>query len=421
MNNGRWYRRNDRGWLALAFRALPLVLCLPHLALSGDDSGVLARSKNVQEFADWIESTERATGKPPTDREFAKKAVESRYLRSELIDCWTLLIEAHDAFVSKQDLIELIQAKRAAIHDVHCKYAFQQERLGKDGEMFVALQEENTFFQSGAKLRIKSRRQLGSDVTLSDTSYDGSFVQYVDLSPSLNTPNASIRKLAGRSDYFRTYDVLANAMLLNSDVDLGIVGARAYDLLELLNAKMVILQELEEVDGRMCLVINDSLFRVYLDVDRNFSVVRVDGERFVTEIVDGVNVATGYQLAHQRKLSAFKDHGAGIWLPHKMETTILEEGSAVIREVTEVVELAVNEGVDDDLFVDIIPEGAFVFDSIREASYRYGDDASIEGTLGSEVDARRRRIRWGLVVVNLVVLCGLAIWHFWRRSSKPAH
>jgi hypothetical protein len=256
-------------------------------------------------------------------------------------------------------------------------------------------------------------REAGSEAILSECCYNGNFVQSVDL--SLDTPNASIHKLRGYTDYYRTYDVLANAMLLDCDVDLGVAGLRPYDLLELLNAdETILLQVLEEVDGRMCLVVTDSVFRVYLDVERDFSVLRLDGERLA---FDEAGRAVGYRLEHTRRFEAITDHGSGLWLPHKMETTFLNDEKVVNRKKTEVLELAVNEGVDENAFENIIPKGAFVFDSIRAASYRYGEEASIEATLGAAVGKGRTRIRWVLVIANVVALCvigGL----FWRRRAR---
>lgn len=406
------------------FRAIALALCMAQIASAQDGSEAAPNSENERNATDWvdstkqwIESTSRNTGSPPTDRQFAKRAVESHASSNELPPCWRALVKAHQAIVSKQDLIELIQAKRASIHDLRCKYTFRQEKLDEHGALAVVFRAENLFFRSGAKLRMHSTYWRGpsSEPTISEYCYNGSFVQSVDW--SLNTPNASVHKLRGYSDYYRTYDVLANAMLLDCDTDLGVVGLRPYDLLELLNAEgVIILQELEEVDGRRCLVVTDSVFRVYLDVERDFTVLRLDGERLA---FDKFGRAIGYRLEHTRRFEAITDHGNGLWLPHTMETTFLEDEKVVNRKRTDVLELALNEGA-DDVFGNIIPKRAFVFDSIRGASYRYGEEASIEGTLGAAVDDRTTRIRWVLLIVNVVAVCVIGF-VFWRRRAKHVH
>jgi hypothetical protein len=404
-----------------AVRAVALGLCLAQIALAQDGLSVAASLGDGQTNADWvdstkqwIESTTRATGSPPTDRQLAERAAAARASFKEFPACWKALLKAHQAIVTKQDLIEVIRAKRESIHDVRCKYTFQQERLDDTGALALVFRARNLFCRSGVRLRLHSTywRGSSSESSVSEHCYNGSFVQFVDW--SLHTPNASIDRLRGYSDYYRTYDVLANAMLLDCDVDLGVVGLRPFDLLELLNAEeTILLQELEEVDGRKCLVLTDSAFRAYLDVERDFSVTGLDVERLV---FDEMGRAIVYRLDDTRRFEAITDHGSGIWLPHRMETTFLKNGVIVIRETTDVSELAVNEGVDDSVFENIIPQGAFVFDSIRGASYNYGEEASIEGTLGAAVGARTTRIRWVLVIVNVVAICviGGLLWH--RRA-----
>ncbi|QGQ25629.1 hypothetical protein F1728_24395 [Gimesia benthica] len=432
MSNNSWLKLYWMHGLcrSVQFRAVAIVLCLTQIVLGQDAPKSTPSSENenqkvsnwIESTKKWITSTKRNSGNPPTDRQLSERAVEAGASPDEFMACWKILLKEQQPVVSKSDLIELIKAKRASIHDMYCKYKFQWEELDENDELSETFRVENSFFRSGVKLRMHAKNWKGSSPkpTDSDISYNGDYVQYVDF--SLKTPNASISKLRGYNDFYFPYDVLANAMLLNSDVDLGLKGARPYDLLEMLGGKYtLLLQRLEEVDGRECLVATDTMFRVYLDVERDFSVIRFES---VSLVLDSSVVAKiiDYQLDYTRRFESMKNYGNGLWLPHKIETTSLKDGKVINRQITEVSEMTVNEGVNDNIFNDIIPKGAFVFDSIQNASYRYGENQSIEGTLEDEMKnaVKRGQTQWALIIINIVFVCAMIGWMLWRRHSQDA-
>ena len=116
------------------------------------------------------------------------------------------------------------------------------------------------------------------------------------------------------------------------------------------------------------------------------------------------------------------DHGNGLWFPHKIISRSFEKNKDLTRQITEVQKLTINEGIKDKEFNEVIPEGAFVYDRIRNASYRYGENPSIEGALGEAMNkpSKRSRLQWGLVFLNIIFVCALIGWMLWRRYSQDA-
>lgn len=367
---------------------------------------------------EWIDGFSKENGAPPTDRDFAAQAVASHTEASDLAKSWQHLIRSQHPIVTKSDLIDLVRAKIASIHDFRCKYIFEARRLEND-VMTLTRREENSFRRSGSMLRIHCSRlnATASAPVVSEYCYNGNFVESVRW--PIKSPNASIGELHGRADYFRYFDILASVMLVDSDVDLGMGTATCYDLIKLLEVDYaIILQSPEVFEGRSCLVVSNAMFRVFLDVERGLSVVGVESQAIECKSSEGNrSITTSYPMTYVRRLESLTDYGNGIWLPQKVEAIHFANGRKVSREVTEVIEMAVNKGIADSEFSNIIPEGAFVSDGIRKASYVYGDNASIQGAISDAINGvsrRTQRVQLGLVIANLLVFAGLFGW-LWRR------
>jgi hypothetical protein len=410
------YSRFTKFWLLAILTVITIVIFADQCEAqprSGE------RSEKLQELLDWIRTPAPDSGSPRTDLELAEKLIQTRSTHNELTECWKVLSEQQSPIISKQDLIELIETKRAAIHDLHYKYRFRHDRLEGAAAPIPVFQEENTFASSGSKLYIHSSRIQGANSAATAVcSYDANFVRYVDL--SRRSANGSIRALSGRADFFRVFDGLARSMLLKCTIDLQQSGAHAYDLVELLKAKeTILLQSLEEADGRMCLVATEGVFRVYLDPQCDFSVVRLDGYTFVSQPVQNGGAIIGYKRISERTLHDCINYDNGLWLPSKTIVTFFKNDKAISRETTDVSEVRVNKGVDESLFADVIPVGTTVFDSIRGATYTYGSDATIEGTLSSVAHRHDGWSRIVFIVINVIAALVLG-WMVWRRRLQRA-
>jgi hypothetical protein len=389
-------------------------------------SGFAQESDRVASVLRWMDATRQASGKPPTDLELSRKAANMRLTHYEFVKCWQAFKNQNRAIVTKEELLQLTEAKRAAIHDVRCKYRFQRDEANADKPGLVTTYwEENTFLSSASKVQIQGRRcaKIGPGAATADSmssvfSYDGECVRHVTFGG--NPPNASIRPFEGRSAFFRVFDVFALSMLLDSSADLQLPKHQVYDLVEMLKSDATfLLQQLEEVDGRKCLILTEGIFRVYLDVEHDFSVLKFEQYEYDTEPTsNGGYLIVGFDRTFERKLEEMVDHGNGLWLPSQAQVNQFKHGRQVAHERTEIQALAINEGVDEKLFSDVIPVGAIVFDGVRKASYTFGAKASIEGTLGDAVGQKRPSRRpWALIISNIFAIILLGLW-FWRRKSR---
>jgi hypothetical protein len=196
------------------------------------------------------------------------------------------------------------------------------------------------------------------------------------------------------------------------------------DLAQFVDARqMEVFEATEKIDGRDCLLIANHTSEIYLDIDRNFALVRLDAYTLdIGQAKNGLPPIEGRWLSGRKVHSGFRDYGNGIWLPTRMELIHYDEdGKTSGEDITTVQKMEINPDLDDAFFSDIIPEDAFVADGIRDMAYVYRDRTSIGGLLEDTVPSKKTTtLRWistcaGLAI--LVLLIGVAVGRRYMRRK----
>ena len=164
------------------------------------------------------------------------------------------VVAQQKGLVSLEDLLTLLAAKRDSIRSYRCKYLVSTE---------PAVQQ--TFMFSANKL-------LLSDGSLPVTiSYDGEFFRRVEAGHS-----ASIEGRRSLQMFYRHEMPLARAMLL--DQRLVEITNSTCDIVEFLKGReFVVFEQTQMIDGVNCLLVANTAFEVFLDIDRNFAMKRLSG------------------------------------------------------------------------------------------------------------------------------------------------
>ncbi len=285
------------------------------------------------------------------------------------------------------DLLAILNAKRDSIRSFRCKYKSSNQ---PDEVSVFAFDGNKILLHAGGPVR--------------QSAFDGELVRMIR-----SNGDAVIERLQSLDMFYRADMPLAKAMLL----DPRLVGVEDFGVdlsLYLKKNGFSVFEETVNFDDSRCLLVATYPYKVYLDLDRNFALKRLESIRHESVADDkGFPVIVGHSVKAHSAHSDFVDYGNGIWLPSKIVTEHANDTSTVV----EVVEMEVNPEIADAYFVDIFPDEATVLDSVRGLVYVWGERNSIDKALMTAAPSKPRRniLIWANVTIFLLAI-GI---YGWRR------
>jgi hypothetical protein len=322
--------------------------------------------------------------------------------------------------ISRDDLASLLKAKRDSIHSIRCEYTVSP---GLPGKQVYAFSDNKVYLE-------EPRQDKESKVTPSVSTYDGTLFRSVtyhnnkDLSPAGYIDNdGSLASL------FRPDMPLCRAMLF--DMNRVDSTPSLTDLPNYIQLACVVYEKTTTIGGAECLLVSDGAADIYLDISRDFSVVRLDN--FQIDWKDngsGNKTVGGRRHTHRIDCADLVDYGNAIWLPNSIKVTEFasgdgpattgssqaSSGTGTSRVIT-VAKMEVNPQIADSFFTDIIPKNAMVSDQAKGLRYIAGVRDSIDDTVKRTVQPKSHRIT--LLLVNLGAIAVL-VWFIIARRRKES-
>jgi hypothetical protein len=353
--------------------------------------GFAQQLSRIEEVTLAIHKMKEDTGVSPNDLDVLDMLIRTNTeLSSDELGTLFQVIENIQApIISKENLRRLLLSKKDVIRSLEQKYEHRAVEYGADASIVHREQKVITSVLKGGKLYIAREDGKSAGKFDSLSAFDGEVEREVyDL--QTDAPHASIYRLRGRETYFDLGNILRFSMLLDGTSDLQSGVAVGYDIIQLLDHGCCIFEKKEKYQDAECLIVSNGIFRVFLDIDKDFSVVHVDSyDIHLVPVASGLVIP---KIVKDAESSGFEfvDFGNGIWFPMKTKLTF-GDGARIIGEAECDFEyIRLNSEIEDSLFTDIIPEDVIVSDSINGLTYIYGDRASINGMLKSVVKSKRQ-------------------------------
>ncbi len=302
---------------------------------------------------------------------------------------WRAWAERQRPLIDSADLEALILTKRESIATIEMR-SHVEFTQGADPNVWSWAREVEFAAKDDSLLKrttyLSGRRTA---VTSEAFAFGGGVVRTVTTDRS-GRSNGEITSFQGRIQFIDVGDMLPQCMLVDSVRDLDREWY-PFDLERLLRfGSTYVLENTVEVDGAECLAVvlgAPARFRVFLDLERDLSVVRFD--EFEYTYVE--NALPARHLVYARSLSDLQDLGNGLWLPRMVITERyagdrnpnLPPDTLMWRRTHELLEARINEELASSLFTDVFAEGTMVFDRITNIAYRQGANPSIEDAIAA--------------------------------------
>lgn len=219
-------------------------------------------------------------------------------------------------------------------------------------------------------------------------------------------------------------------MLLNPALTGGTEAARLADLATYVDPSAYqVYEKTTRVDGTDCLLFANDVAHAYLDVERNFALVKLDVFELEWSEPEGRELPAiiGRKATTSVSLSDFENFGNGLWLPRQISTESFQHfgsgGQLAWQEEPEVEEIRVskmqvNPVLDPSVFSDIIPDNVMVADGIRGTAYVQGDRLSIGSEIEKNVDQKSRNMF--LWVNSFVLVLFVGFYLYKNRIAKSS-
>ncbi len=377
------------------------------LATDGDAlRHIVIYNQNQEEFA--AAKNELIASEKSVDVERFYEVAEKYKLKSvDRTVLWQEITAKQHSSVSKDELCTIIQSKRQSIKSILCTY-----RIGCDTYKY-AQKSNNVYFEWNNNLNGQSHGLR------SINSKDLRIVHFpTDQDNHKDIVNASISPFSAEyiSAGLCSDSPLSQSMLENTNV----FGAKHWgmDLCNYIETFPLscIFEKTEELNGHHCIVLADLYTKIYLDIERDFSLYALFDYQVVDKNEENSDMSFTRCLDSSRILHNLKDYGNGIWLPEWVEKkTFNLDGSVNSESRITYEEIKLNIKLKDSFFEDVIPDGALVADSIRDMVYVWGNHPSIGSLIKETVKSKRQTIFRNLSLI--LGLCFIACWGIveWRK------
>jgi len=374
----------------------PVVAGLPSEELS-------VHLKNVERY-------QATHGSPPNVKFYYSAVASSNLTGGDAMSLYSAIVELQRPQISLNDLASLFEAKRDSIHSFRCEYTVSP---GLKGTRVYAFSDN--------KVHLKEPEKDGDGRLISsEKSYDGEMFRSVFYHSNENlTPSGYIARDGILSSLYRPDMPLCRAMLF----DMKRTGSMPSlsDLSSYISPACVVYEELVTANEVECLLVSNGAADIYLDISRDFIVMRLDNFQINwTDDDAGKKAIAGRHLTHRTESSDFVDYGNALWLPHEVRFTTFIPGDSFDNSpetadgvsssthdsrLISVVNMEVNPELKESLFTDIIPDNAHVLDETRGTSVKISPKSRIA-------------VLFWLNFVAIVVLVGILVMRRMKRASQ---
>jgi hypothetical protein len=353
-------------------------------------------------------------GVAPNDEVFFALVFDPKYSLSDVdqFGLWDELVKIQTPRITKENLRSLVLAKRSSIKDFYGEFTVIHENseTKNDSEVGVTgykyAYKNNLFFVE---------RQRGNDH--SRIAFSGELFIKVWLHPSLQAnilypPESLHNGFVPMMPFFQI--MIADTGMFHTD-------HQGFDLVRLLeqNKNLCIFEKKEVIGGREYLVLGNFTKRLLLDINKDFSVYQLSDYSFQNDPSKS-NRVIDRSKGSVRTLVDLTDYGNGIWLPKKSENLYFSEktGKVIMSDVVTYGNIKLNQGLEADFFVDVIPEDALVTDSIRDMVYVFSDRASIDDLLKATAKSKRVFIFQYISVTAGIIMIIIALIMMYLKRRK---
>ena len=348
-------------------------------------SSLWAAQRDFFEVKMALETYKTQNGIAPNDEFFFSLIFDPKYNLTDVeqFHLWDELVEMQSPKITKDDLRSIVLAKRNSIKDFYCEFTVIRENTRTNNDPAIGVTNYKYSYKNNLFFVERERRNDRSRI-----SFSGEHFIKVWFSPGLQAnilhPPESLH------DGFVPMMPLFQSMI--ADTNLYHSDHQGFDFIYLMdqNKNLGIFDKKEVIDGREYLVLGNFTRRLLLDIDKDFSVYQSSQYSYLFQNNPSKpRRIIGRSKASERTLLDMTDYGNGIWLPKKSENLYITErtGEVTMSDIVTYNNIKLNQGLEDDFFIDVIPEDALVTDSIRDMVYLWSDRASINGLLQSTVKA----------------------------------
>lgn len=381
--------------------------------------GFYLKNLSPQAKAAWQALSAEADrlGRMPSLPEFAELLVKSDgpFTSDDELGLFVCFGEIQQPSISKGDLVDLLRAQRASMATFRARYtADYSVRLNGPDPKEKPPRIEADFALDGQKAFYAKEVFRGGTVDLKVTeAYDGETFRDLLERPGEN-PYGTIGTLDARERFFGRENPILCAGLLNSAVDWG-----REDLVDDLAARVLdgfVYETPVTIRGIECLLIGKVSKFCYCSPQHMYALVESRSGEFLFD-------AKASRYARQnsfvvRKNSEFVRVTDQLWLPKRSVYVHTRDNKIVNQYTMTVSSYAVNESLPDSLFTEIMPQGAYIVDTLQNASYVLGQKTETKLNLATE-GVKPGRSRMAFIWLNILAVFVLAaLLVVWRRSRQ---
>jgi hypothetical protein len=385
-------RRLARSLLAIA---LLLATCL---AARAADRAIF------DEAVARVKSFRADHGAPPTVDDYFSMIADADFTNPQQSELWWEVCQQQEPLISLEELVAILEAKRDSIASFRCEYTYEDEEQGSASSHVYAFDKKNG---------IRIEESPASSKTRKIMTYDGDVVRRAFFREDKEV-ESSIGPLDSLSIFFKGTMPLCLSMMFDSSSVANFPHSGVELAAHIDDNQLRVFETTEEIDGRTCLVLANRNSKVWLDIDRNFALVKYT-YRFTEHVTPkgaDLQVISGRWLQRRKVASDFEDYGNGIWLPNDFKIVFYDKaGEETGYQHVTVQAIEINPTFEDAYFAgSVIPDGSIIHDGVRGMIYPKGEDVSIGGLLEEAVPTKKTSfLRWvsvcaGLVLIGLVIL-----------------
>jgi hypothetical protein len=377
--------------------------------LSADEAGYKAALAQLNAITDRI----------PSDDDFFRICQEPEIKLSdkEQSKFWLAIVRLQKTQIDIKTLVAIFKARRDSLSQCKISYSeiIQNPANSKHGPEGRTSRDYVFAFSKNRYYLERTEKRGADDYEHSIISYDGNAIILVAL-PKNDIPRADITEANSFKSFFQSHIPLFYTRHLEEyRFDESINNKDILGMMEIpgmpSNVRQAwVFQQERMINGSKCITVGTSARRFYLDVERDYSIVRT--ELFLNRLI-----ASNVEISRRCDLFDYIDDGNGNWFPSKIEETRYTDGkpdaftTIVVRDVQ-------TKNIPDSFFSDVIPENAFVFDGIRKMTYMQSDKPSI-GSLSKETVKNKLILVFRYVsVISGLTLIFIAILLKYRAYRK---
>jgi len=272
---------------------------------------------------------------------------------------------------SQLELHDLLRAQRASLTSFSTRYRvdYLVEARPENAPKPPAgdYRKECKFLFAGTKLWFQVGDYRGAALQQKQVEAYDDHVLRGNLERPDGSTFGSIATLDGRNRFFAEGNPLLCAKLMDGAVDLEADEQLNQDDLAEFATHQFVYETPVKVGRFDCVVVGNDAVQFFCSPQHNFAVVeqRMGGLEVDRKTGGYVRTKTFSVL----KNSGFVDIGGKVWLPRRSEFVWTKHGKVVERYVVTVDAFEANPELADATFSDIIANGTFVADSIKNKTY----------------------------------------------------